>query len=57
MKQYIANFSILAPKRQLEIIMIGYEYSNTKITKINTKNLFISQNKILQKRLFVKKNT
>ena len=54
MEQFIPKFSLLAAKRQLEIIMMGFEYKNSEMTKINTKIMFISQNYILQTKRFVK---
>ena len=54
MEQFIPNFSLLAAKRQLEIITMGYEYSNPEMIKINTKIMFISQHYILQTKRFVK---
>jgi hypothetical protein len=53
MEQFIPNFSLLAAKRQLEIIMMGFEYKNPEMTKINTRIMFISQNYILHTKQFV----
>ena len=54
MEQFIPNFSLLAAKRQLEILTMGYEYSNPEMTKINTKIMFIAQTYILQTKRFEK---
>ena len=54
MEQFIPNFSLLAAKRQLEILTLGYEYNNPEMTKINTKIMFIAQTYILQTKRFEK---
>ena len=54
MEQFIPKFRLLAAKRQLEIITMGYEYSNAEMIKVNTKIMVISQNDILQTKRFVK---
>ena len=56
MENYLPNFRILCAKRQLEILLLGYEFKNPEMTKINTKIMIISQNYILQTKRFVYKN-
>ena len=55
MENYLPNFRILCAKRQLEILLLGYEFKNPEMTKINTKIMIISQNYILQTKRFVYK--
>ena len=56
MKEFIPNFQLLSTTRQLEILLMGYEYDNPEITRINTKIMVISQNYILQTKRFVKRS-
>ena len=52
LEQFIANFSLLAAERHLEIVNMGYEYTNPEMTKTNTKIMFIAQTYILQTKRF-----
>ena len=52
LEQFIANFSLLAAERHLEIVNMGYEYTNPEMTKTNTKIMFIAQTYILQTNRF-----
>ena len=54
MEQFIPNFDVLSDKRKLEILLMGYEYQNPEMTKINTKIMFISQSYILKTKRFSK---
>ena len=54
MEQFIPNFDVLSDKRKLEILLMGYEYQNPEMTKINTKSMFISQSYILKTKRFSK---
>ena len=56
MKEFIPNFQLLSTTRQLEILLMGYEYDNPEMTRINTKIMVISQNYILQTKRFVKRS-
>ena len=54
MEQFIPNFDVLSDNRKLEILLMGYEYQNPEMTKINTKIMFISQSYILKTKRFSK---
>ena len=56
MENYFPNFQILCAKRQLEIQLLGYEFINPEMTKINTKIIIISKIYILQTKRFLNKN-
>ena len=53
---FIPNFHNLSPKRQYEILVIGYEINNPQLTHINTKIMIATQQFIHMSKRFINRS-